>query len=365
MITSLKFPYFKITNQNNTRWKMSLGISIIICCHNSGSRLPQTLAHLAAQQVQPEIEWEVIVVDNASTDKTAQVALESWSKEAPVPLRVIHEPKLGLSNARHRGLIEAKYEIISFVDDDNWVCPEWVQLISEIMSQHPEVGACGGSSEAVCGITPPCWFNRYQSDYAVGVQAEAAGYVPSTRGYLWGAGLSIRKSALMSLINQGFQSLNMGRQGKSLGAGDDSELCYALGLAGWHLWYEPRLKLCHFLPAGRLQWSYLRRLYRGFGASNVGHEPYHLALKPSPETFKEKLKQSWYWQSYTLLKKILRRPGKLLLLFSLQEGNNEVIILESQIGKLQELLRRRNAYDLAIQQIRDAPWRTTNTLDHS
>ncbi|MDJ0650396.1 MAG: glycosyltransferase [Xenococcaceae cyanobacterium MO_188.B19] len=344
---------------------MLVGVSIIICCHNSASRLPQTLAHLAAQQVQENIGWEVIVVNNASTDKTAQVASEFWPKETPVPLRVIHEPKLGLSNARHRGLIEAKYEVISFVDDDNWVCPEWVELVSEIMNQHPEVGACGGQSEAVCEITPPYWFERYQGDYAVGVQADIAGYVPSKRGYLWGAGLSIRKSALMSLINQGFQPLNMGRQGKSQGAGDDSELCYALGLAGWHLWYEPRLKLCHFLPAGRLQWNYLRRLHRGFGASKIGHEPYHLALKPSPETFKEKLKQTWYWQSLSLLKKILRCPGKLLLLFSLQEGNHEVIILEYLIGNLQELLRRRNAYNIAIQHIRDVPWRTSKKLDHA
>ena len=125
-----------------------LGVSVVICCHNSLSRLPATLAHLKAQHVGGRIPWEVIVVDNASTDATSAVALDHWRKDAPTTLRVVGEPRLGLTHARERGFLEAKCEIVSFIDDDNWVCPNWIELVSEIMTNHPDMAACGGLTEA-------------------------------------------------------------------------------------------------------------------------------------------------------------------------------------------------------------------------
>src|SRR6266568_2014628 len=97
---------------------LPLGVSVVICCHNSAKRLAATLAQLVAQRVPSEIPWEVIVIDNASTDGTAQVAAACWPAVNCVPLRIISEPRLGLTYARQRGFREAKYEFISFVDDD-------------------------------------------------------------------------------------------------------------------------------------------------------------------------------------------------------------------------------------------------------
>src|SRR5436305_10300761 len=112
------------------------GISVIICCYNSAKRLPETLAHLARQN--SPIPWEVIVVDNASTDDTARVARECWPSET-APLRIVDEPKSGLIYARVSGLQASRYEWLSFVDDDNWVAPDWLQLVAEIFSSRPEV----------------------------------------------------------------------------------------------------------------------------------------------------------------------------------------------------------------------------------
>src|SRR5437016_2123314 len=128
----------------------SLGVSVVICCHNSAQRLPRTLAHLSAQKVSAEIPWEVIVVDNASSDDTAKVEASSWPKNARASLSVLREPEPGLSHARRRGFDEAKYEIVCFIDDDNWVSTDWVETISRVMSEHPDVGACGGFAEAAC-----------------------------------------------------------------------------------------------------------------------------------------------------------------------------------------------------------------------
>src|SRR5215472_9609045 len=127
---------------------MSLGVSIVICCHNSALLLPETLACLQAQTfsgVRPDCE--VIVVDNASTDQTSQAARHHWPSDGPIPLRIVQEPKLGLTAARLRGIAEAQYEFVCFVDDDNRVASDWVESVFRLMSAHPQIGACGGRIE--------------------------------------------------------------------------------------------------------------------------------------------------------------------------------------------------------------------------
>jgi glycosyltransferase involved in cell wall biosynthesis len=316
------------------------GVSVIVCCHNSSSRLPATLSHLKQQETSSDITWEVIVVDNASTDNTSEVAVRFWPSSTPTTLRVVYEPQLGLTHARHRGLSEAKYEIVSFIDDDNWVCRNWVQLVSEVMCQYPNVGACGGYNEAVCEINPPSWFDRYKNSYAIGSQGDAAGDVSSTRGFLWGAGLSIRKSAWQKLVAQGFRPLLNDRQGAIASAGGDYELCLALRLAGWALWYEPRLRLRHFLPASRFEWNYLRRVYRGFGASSVWLDFYKYGLEGNPKTFMERVKRTWQWKTFGASIKLFWYLSKVRLsVYRSVEGNFAALELEVRIGRLLELLR--------------------------
>lgn len=342
---------------------MLLGVTVAICCHNSADELPQTLAHLAAQQVSAEIPWEVIVIDNASSDRTAQVALELWPTDAPAPLRVVVESKLGLINARYRALAEARYELISFIDDDNWVCPEWVQLASETMSNHPELGACGGLNLPEFKGTPPEWFELSEKSYAVGPQGpDQGGDITWTRGRLIGAGLTIRKTAWQQLLAGGFRSLLVGSKGKALYRGEDTELCFALVLAGWNLWYEPRMTLRHHLAADRLTWQHLRKIRRGGGRSTLGLDPYRVALQQKSQNmiqfwWQSHPKLTWLWQVYVALRFLLKRPRKVVLsMFKPMEGDSESLRIESTLGRLLELLQMRHLYDLNIQNVMSSAW---------
>jgi len=332
---------------------VSPGVSIVICCHNSERRLPETLSHLITQQVDRNVKWEVVVVDNASTDSTSLIAESLWPGDAPAPLKVIHERNLGLSYARYRGIQETRYEIVSFIDDDNWVCPEWVQIVSEIMCRKPDVGACGGRNDAVCETDPPWWFGNYGQNYAVGFQAEITGDITFSRGYLWGAGLNIRKSAWRHLESIGFKSLLVDRQGGTLSSGGDSEICFALRLAGWRLWYDERLKLQHYIPSDRLNWEYLRRLYRGFGASTVGLDPYKdMMLKPG-SSLRQRSRQTWLWQVAGALKSLLRQSRGIWLGGGLNEGSPQILKMEWTRGRLIELLKKRNSYNENICAVRE------------
>jgi len=240
---------------------MTVSVSVVLCCHNSAQRLPATLQHLAAVQAPPGVDWDVLVVDNASTDDTAACARTLWAQAgAPAPLRVLSEPRQGLNYARWAGIRAARGDIISFVDDDNWVDTRWLEVITDVFLAEPRVGAVGAWAEPVCEGPLPPWFERVQEIYACGPQGATAGPVPVARGYLYGAGLSIRRAALYALDAAGFAPHLVGRSGASLAGGEDSELCRALTGAGWTLWYEPRLRLRHFMPAGRLTIEYARRL---------------------------------------------------------------------------------------------------------
>jgi glycosyltransferase involved in cell wall biosynthesis len=76
--------------------------SVVICCHNSTPRLAETLRHLR-QQTAIGVPWEVLIVDNASTDGIAETAIACWHR-GPAPIRIVREPQLGLGRARMTGL---------------------------------------------------------------------------------------------------------------------------------------------------------------------------------------------------------------------------------------------------------------------
>jgi glycosyltransferase involved in cell wall biosynthesis len=331
-------------------------VSVVVPSHNGAALLPRTLSHIAAQRPPSELRWEVIVIDNGSTDGTSAVALASWPRDAPVGIRVVNEPELGLSHAHLRGFGEAKGELVSWVEDDNWISPEWLGLVWQTMKRNPEVGACGGFNEPVCEGGEPPWFEAFQSAYATGAQGGRSGYVTDDPGYLWGAGMTVRRDAWRHLVDNGFSPLLLDRQGRAnFNSGGDVEISFALRLSGFRLWFEPTLRLRHHLLAHRLEWSYLRRFMRGFGAASVGLDPYRRALAGPAAAQQD---SSWMAQARTLIG-LLHRERRMLWEMSRRprEGDAAVMRLEFAVGRLRELLRRRRSYDQSFSRIENAAWR--------
>ena len=143
--------------------------------------------------------------DNGSTDDTIKVAQASWPHPPPAPLRMVSEPRLGQSNARIRGLDSASYELVSFVDDDNRVACNWIERVSSRMTSDPAIGACGARVTADFESAPPTWWDEFAGCFAVGDQWLDEGDVTQTKGWLYGAGLTIRKSAWTQLRADGFR----------------------------------------------------------------------------------------------------------------------------------------------------------------
>lgn len=282
------------------------GVSIVLCCYNSAQRLKPTLEHLCRQEVPDGLKWEVVVVDNASTDSTAETARSLWPKQdAPAALRVVREDQPGLSHARRRGFTEAQYEFVSFIDDDNWVSTDWVAVIFELMSQHPHVGACGGKSSPTFEISPPHWFAERHRSMAIGEQGSAEGDITTTRGKLWGAGLTIRKEAWQQIEQAGWKLLLEDRKGKLLTSGGDNELCYWLQFLGWKLYYSPRLNLQHFMPRERLTWRYHTKMERAKAVTYIIDKAYSQILSGDHRS-RQGAVQKWLGALAFALRKSLR-----------------------------------------------------------
>jgi glycosyltransferase involved in cell wall biosynthesis len=240
------------------------GISVIICCYNSEQRIRDVLGPLKKQTGTEGIPWEVILVDNASTDQTATVARDDWA-DFTVPLEIVFEGTPGLSSARRKGLVTSRYPLVIFVDDDNLVAEDYISRAYQIMNAHPEVGLAGGLGKPVTSKSLPAWFHDFQVAYAVGPQAEKDGYVQVSRGYLHGAGLVMRKHVWEAIQSTGIGQVLSDRKGKSLSSGGDYEISLLFRMAGFSMWYDSNLVFEHILPDGRMQWAYMKKLIPQFG----------------------------------------------------------------------------------------------------
>lgn len=237
------------------------GVSVVICCYNSTANLPATLAHLAKQSVRAQ--WEIVLVDNNSSDGTGQSAKHYWDENgvADVPFISVLEKQPGLSYAREAGVKASQYELVIFCDDDNWLEADYLDKAYSIVSGNPDIGILGGLNTAVSDVAFPTWFAEMQHAYACGPQANADGLVE--RQHVTGAGMVIRKELLSTLKAIGFKSLLTDRKGKELSSGGDSEICFAALMLHFKVVYFPELKLQHYIDERRLNWRYFIKMLLG------------------------------------------------------------------------------------------------------
>lgn len=247
-------------------------LSVIIPTHNPAAiRLRRTVAALRSQSL-PTAEWELVIVDNASEDRAAFASLTlGWHPAA----RVVHEPALGLTPARHRGLLESAGEVVVFVDDDNLLDPEYLQLVTRLFQSAPKLGAAGGRSVPEFEIEPAPWQQEFLSLLAVrdlgrepqqarGLRDNGDARNRYPRCAPIGAGMAVRRTALAQWIPD---DRLPDRQGTSLSSSGDNDLVFAVLAGGWEVAYFPELILTHLIPSTRLEPAYLGRLNRGIQRS--------------------------------------------------------------------------------------------------
>ena len=258
------------------------GISIVICTYNGVSRLRPTLESIFSLEIDSLIPWELIIIDNASTDSTFQFCDDLILKNGfKSNSRVVHEALAGCNHARLRGLQEAKYKWLLFCDDDNHLFSDYIQKGWEILQNNSRIGVLGGQGIPLFESTKPDWFDTYSISFAIGAQNTKEGKLQDTVRKLYSAGSFFRKEALMYYYDSNFSTIMVGPKGNELTRGEDTEWCMMIELLGYDMWYSSELQFFHYMTVGRMQWSYYLRLKEGIASGVAKFEPYNLYLKRS------------------------------------------------------------------------------------
>lgn len=246
-------------------------LSVILPTYNPDKkRLAQTLAGLKAQSLRNN-EWELIIIDNNSSNNFHQQHDLSWHPSA----RIITEPKQGLTYARLRGFRECTADIIVMVDDDNILNSDYLEQVVSIFELNQQTAAIGGKSIPLFETTPPTWLHEFYGNLALrdlGHNSIIAGWdnkYPQAAPI--GAGMGIRRKALVTYIKKIASGKNniSDRTATSLSSGGDNDLVIEILKSGWQVGYFPQLELKHMIPARRMQVAYLARLARDTNRSWV------------------------------------------------------------------------------------------------
>lgn len=237
--------------------------TIAIPTYNGAERLAEVLDPLKQLASLPELAWEVIVVDNNSSDATAEV-VSSFQQDWPghVPLKYCFEARQGLTFARQQAIDQAQGHWVAFLDDDTIPAHDWLiaayQFIQQQFSSGVKLGAFGGQIQGDYAVPPPQGFNRIASFMAIReLGPEPFRYAPERLSLPPGAGLVVCRLAWLDCIPADLDCTG--------GSGDDFELSMYLHRAGWEIWYNPAMRLTHRIPASRLERDYLLMLSRRVG----------------------------------------------------------------------------------------------------
>jgi hypothetical protein len=298
------------------------------------------------------VPWEVVLVVTADTANTVRIALSSWG-DCPIPIRVVHDGKLGLD----QGVREAKYEVLGFLDDKSWIAPDWVQMANETFVRDPTLGAVGSVCEPVFEIPEPEWFRKYHPLYAILTESDLDQH-REPFAYLNGLGLCVRKSTWSQLIQGGFRSLLDNELRGHPRDSVDAELTLAIRLAGWEIRADRGLQLRRLISAEDLRWMHLRRLQRSHAAARVlldAYSGHNLSMRLG---LKRRFRQLWWSQIALSLMELARLPrGIISAVISKAENRQDVIKVERIVGRILGLLRWWNRYGRSCRHVRYAPWR--------
>jgi glycosyltransferase involved in cell wall biosynthesis len=252
---------------------MPINFTVAIRTYNAEKRLPEVLDRLLTQINTENIHWEVLVIDNNSTDQTAAVVAEYAQRWRPdSQIRYLSEPRQGVGYGRELAMREAASEaLVGFLDDDNLPEQTWLATAYRFGQQHPNAGAYGGNIYPKLDTPSPDDFHRIQFLLAINDSGSASFRYPRTfigRRSPINPGCVIRKQAWQEAVPQSRRLWGRDESQRSMATcAEDVEVFHYIINSRWEVWHNGDMQVWHHMPARRLEPEYLLRMARKSGLS--------------------------------------------------------------------------------------------------
>lgn len=233
-------------------------ISVVITTYNRADLLSATLRGLLAQEAEG-VRYEIVVVDNNSTDNTRQVVQSFRAQENPV-LRYVFEPRQGVSQGRNTGVAAARASIVAFTDDDVVPTPGWVAQIKRAFDEHKQIGFLGGKILPEWQSPPPGWLTKdHWWPLALLDRGDEPFYVNAANPLCLPTANAAFRAELLARI---------GPFSEEFSTREDHELLIRLCQAGYQGLYEPNLVVVAKVQPERMRKSYHRQWNKATGKFN-------------------------------------------------------------------------------------------------
>jgi glycosyltransferase involved in cell wall biosynthesis len=248
--------------------------TVLIATYNRAALLNETLASLVQMQVSPTLKWDVVVVDNNSTDETRAV-VDRHIARFPVALKYVFEKQQGRSSALNAGIAAADGSVLAFTDDDVRVADGWLDAaVAPLLDGDTPVAYTGGPVRPIWGTAPPAWLDLANGDLWGTIAILDYGPDPfiyeDRRRVPLGANMAARRELFQRV---GSFRTDLGRKTGRLVLGQEvPDLLLRAGSVGMRGMYVPAMEVHHHVAARRLRPGYFRTWWFGKGISRASLE---------------------------------------------------------------------------------------------
>ena len=239
-------------------------LSIIVCTYNRDKYLYGALRCIAENGF-PAEAYEIILVNNMSTDNT-ESECQKFGKDYPdVNFRYFVETSQGLSYARNRGIKESHGETLLFLDDDSYIQQDYLKNLQRQLNDHPEADAFGGKIDPIFESgEAPKWLSKWNYSWVSAIDMGDKVCQFEGKAFPIGANMGIRKAMLEKI---GVFNTQLGRSKKNLMGGEEKDLFERIQQQGGLIYYFPDVIVNHVIPPTRTTKDYVKRLGEGVGRS--------------------------------------------------------------------------------------------------
>lgn len=269
-------------------------VSVVICTYNRCESLNRCLESLAQMRSPRDADWELLIVDNNSTDATRDVC-EAWRHRLTVPFEYVFEETQGTGAARNKGIQAARGNIVAFTDDDCLVAPDWLENIVREFDGNPRLSGLGGRSEQADARDATLALRMSEERRVLCSATAALGFIP-------GCNMAFRRELLADI--GGFDPF-FGAGARFPGA-EDTDFLYRAFKRGARLLYAPNVRVIH--NHGRRSLEEVKNLRKNYVASRGAFYAKH-ALRGDTTVMR-----LMYWEIRGLIasfwrKALQRTPG--------------------------------------------------------